>query len=78
MTKATRKASSPTAGGVRDAVRTMVGFGVAFLLVKIFGEETATGMTGMTEGIIVVITSAIFAFMGKSLRNAGSSAGKVI
>lgn len=78
MTKATRKASSPAMGGMRDAIRTMVGFGVAFLLIKIFGEETATSMTGMTESIIVVITSAIFAFMGKSLRNADNSAGKVI
>jgi len=71
MAEEKRKASSPTKGALRDAVRTFVAFVIAFLVVKIFGAEAAAGMSGATEGIIVIVTSAIFAFVGKAMRNQG-------
>jgi hypothetical protein len=40
--------------------------------------ETAINLQGATEGVVVIITSAIFAFIGKSMRNSGVSLGKVI
>jgi hypothetical protein len=73
-----RTASSPTTGAFRDAIRTFVAFVVAFALTKLVGEQTALNLQGVTEGMVVIITSAIFAFIGKSMRNSGLGLGKVI
>jgi hypothetical protein len=73
-----RVASSPTTGAFRDAIRTFVAFVVAFALTKLVGEETAMNLQGATEGLVVIVTSAIFAFIGKSMRNSGVALGKVM
>lgn len=73
-----RKASSPPVGAMRDAVRTLIGFIIAFGLVKLFGEDKAAELAGVSEGLVVIITSAILAFVGKAMRNDGMSAGKII
>ena len=73
-----RTASAPTTGALRDAVRTFVGFVVAFLAVKLFGEAGSEHVIGATEGLVVIITSAIFAFVGKAMRNKGLSFGKIV
>ncbi len=78
MAEKKRTASSPTAGGLRDLVRTFVGFGVAFIFVKIGGAVPGVDLAGMQEAVIVIIVSAIMAFAGKAFRGAGMSVGKVM
>lgn len=73
-----RKASPPSAGAARDAVRTLIGFGLFMLVAKVAGDENAAQMGGAVEAIVVVITSAVFAFVGKKLRNGGNKAGEVV
>ena len=73
-----RPASTPTKGALRDAVRTFVAFGVAFIFVKIGGAIPGIDLAGSQEAVIVIITSAIMAFAGKAFRNKGLSVGKVI
>jgi hypothetical protein len=73
-----RPASSPTAGGLRDIVRTFVAFGVAFTFVKIGGAVPGVDMAGMQEAVIVIIVSAVMAFAGKAFRGAGIGVGKVM
>jgi uncharacterized membrane protein YccC len=73
-----RIASSPTSGAFRDAIRTFVAFIVAFALTKLLGEATAVNLAGAQEAVVVIITSAIFAFIGKSMRNSGLAIGKVM
>jgi hypothetical protein len=80
--KKDRKASSPAVGGMRDAVRTIVAFGVAaglaFAASKMGLVEGQIDLAGIGEGITVVIVSAIMAFMGKAFRNNGQAVGKVL
>lgn len=64
-----RTASTPGKGALRDAVRTIIGFAVAFILVKFVGPETADQLAGPVESGIVVLVSMIFAFAGKKFRN---------
>ena len=78
MAEEDRVASSPIKGGMRDVVRTFVGFGVAFIFVKIGGAVPGVDLVGMQEAVIVIIVSAIMAFAGKSFRGAGIGAGKVM
>ena len=73
-----RKASSPAAGGVRDVVRTVVAFAVAFLFMKLGGAIPGVDLAGMQEAIVVILVSGIMAFMGKSFRSAGKSVGKIM
>jgi hypothetical protein len=42
------------------------------------GEATAVNLAGAQEAVVVIITSAIFAFIGKSMRNSGLAIGKVM
>ncbi len=82
MPENTRPASSPIKGSLRDAIRTFVAFIVAFLFTKLLGETTAVDLAGAQEAIVVIITSALFAFIGKVMRNKGgegwTSIGKII
>ena len=78
MAEEERVASSPVKGGIRDVVRTFVGFAVAFIFVKIGGAVPGVDLAGMQEAVIVIIVSAIMAFAGKSFRSAGISVGKVM
>ena len=73
-----RKASPPSIGAARDAVRTLIGFGAFMLLAKMVGDETATSLSGPVQALVVMVTSALFAFLGKKLRNTGSVAGEVV
>jgi hypothetical protein len=73
-----RKASSPIAGSLRDALRTFVAFGVAFVFVKIGGDIPGVDMAGAQEALVVIITSAILAFAGKAFRNNDVTIGKVL
>ena len=73
-----RKASTPTAGAARDAFRTLLGFGIAFLSVKLLGPETADTLAGPVEAGIVVLSSMIFAFVGKKMRNDEKPLGEVL
>lgn len=74
----TRPASSPAVGAARDAVRTLLGFIVAFGLTKIVGEQMASQMSGAVDAAIVIGVSALFAWAGKHFRNAGDGLGKII
>jgi uncharacterized membrane protein YccC len=78
MAETTRVASTPSQGALRDAVRTFVAFIIAFLLAKLVDAETAVNLAGATEGLVVIVTSAIFAFVGKMLRDKGNVVGKVV
>ena len=73
-----RVASSPLKGGMRDAIRTMIAFIVAFGFAKLLGATTAGEMAGPQEALVVIITSAVLAFIGKSMRNHGKSPGMVL
>ena len=77
-----RTASSPAAGGARDAVRTFIAFGVAALLAlaakKLGIVEGSVDLVGIGEGITVIIMSAVLAFAGKAFRNKGQVIGKVL
>jgi len=73
-----RVASSPVKGGLRDIVRTFVGFFVAFIFVKIGGAIPGVDLAGAQEAVIVILVSAIMAFAGKAFRGAGMSVGKVM
>jgi hypothetical protein len=63
---------------MRDAIRTFIAFLVALLFTKIFGEVTAVELAGAQEAIVVIVTSALLAFIGKAMRNAGMTLGKVV
>jgi len=65
----TRTASAPTTGMVRDSVRTTLAFALFWLLTKIVGAEMAESMGGAVEAVVVILTSALFAFIGKLSRN---------
>jgi len=78
MAETTRPASAPTTGALRDAVRTFVAFIVAFLFAKITAAGLEVDLTGVQEGVVVIITSAILAFVGKAMRNKGMTLGKVV
>jgi uncharacterized membrane protein YccC len=86
MAETTRVASTPTQGALRDATRTFVAFVIAFLLTRLVGAETAVDLAGATEGLVVIITSALFAFVGKLMRDkddlvvnpVGKVVGKVV
>jgi hypothetical protein len=73
-----RPASTPTTGMLRDAIRTFVAFLVAFLFTWLGGKIPGIDLVGMQEGVIVIITSAILAFMGKAFRNNDVTVGRVI
>lgn len=73
-----RPASSPTTGALRDVVRTFVAFVVAFAFVKLGGAIPGVDLAGVQEGVIVIITSAILAFVGKAMRNNDKAIGRVI
>jgi hypothetical protein len=73
-----RVASSPAAGGIRDIVRTFVGFFVAFAFVKLGGAVPGIDLAGAQEAVIVILVSAVMAFAGKSFRSAGMRVGKVM
>ena len=77
MPREDRVASSPVKGGMRDAVRTFVAFIVAFVFTKFVGETTAIDLAGAQEAVVVIITSAILAFMGKAFRDNNSLIGKI-
>lgn len=77
-TVTTRPASTPTKGGLRDIVRTFVAFVVAFAFTKLGGAIPGVDLAGMQEAVIVIVTSAILAFVGKAMRNSGMSLGKII
>ncbi len=78
MPENTRKASPPSIGAARDAVRTLIGFGVFMLVAKVVGDETAVSLSEPVQAMVVMVTSALFAFVGKKLRNSGSVAGEVV
>jgi hypothetical protein len=78
MPEEPRVASSPTTGAARDSFRTFVAFLVAFLFTKIFGEVAAVDLAGAQEAVITIIMSAVFAGLGKLMRNKGVALGKVI
>lgn len=78
MAEKARVASSPVKGGMRDLVRTFVGFVVAFIFVKIGGAVPGVDLAGAQEAVIVMIVSGIMAFAGKSFRSAGMKIGKVM
>ena len=65
----TRTASPPSVGMVRDSVRTTLAFALYWLLTKIVGAEMAESMGGAVEAVVVIITSALFALLGKLSRN---------
>jgi hypothetical protein len=73
-----RKASSPTTGAFRDSIRTFVAFVVAFVFTKLVGETTAIDLAGAQEAVVVIVTSALLAFIGKAFRNKGKALGKVL
>lgn len=73
-----RSASSPVKGSLRDAVRTFVAFIVAFAFTWLGGKIPGVELAGLQEGIVVIVTSAILAFMGKAFRNNGVAVGKVL
>jgi hypothetical protein len=59
-------------------VRTLIGFIVAFLLAKIVGTEAAASLSEPVQAGVVVVTSALFAWLGKTLRNRDNAVGKVV
>ena len=73
-----RTASSPTTGAFRDAIRTFVAFAVAFVFTKLLGETTAVDLAGAQEAVVVIITSAVLAFVGKAMRNKEVALGKIV
>ena len=73
-----RTASSPLMGSLRDSVRTFVAFIVAFGFVKLGGAIPGVDLAGVEEAVVVIGTSAILAFIGKAMRNAGATLGKVV
>jgi hypothetical protein len=73
-----RTASTPLAGGLRDMVRTFVAFVVAFGFVKLGTLVPGIDLASAEEAIVVIITSGILAAVGKVMRNAGMSFGKVV
>lgn len=78
----TRTASTPAAGGLRDALRTFVAFGVAALFAFIGSKlgDSAEGvdLVSMQEGLTVIIVSAVLAFLGKAFRNSNKAVGKIL
>ncbi len=70
-----RVASSPIKGSMRDAIRTFVAFVVAFGFTWLGGKIPGVELAGMQEGIIVILTSAILAFVGKAFRSSDGSDG---
>jgi len=78
MDEEPREASPPKVGAARDAVRTLVALGIAGLLVGTVGEEEAAKLSDAIAPAIVIGISALFAFLGKKLRNSGSKLGKVV
>jgi hypothetical protein len=73
-----RTASAPATGAFRDAIRTFVAFVVAFIATKFLGEATALDLAGAQEAAVVIVTSAILAFVGKVMRNSGMAIGKIV
>jgi hypothetical protein len=73
-----RPASSPIKGSMRDMVRTFVAFFVAFLFVKLGGALPGVELAGVQEAVIVILTSALMAFIGKAFRNSGMAIGKIL
>ena len=78
MDETTRVASPPSAGALRDAVRTSLAIGLTLLVARFFGEETAGKLSGAIEAGAVVIISAVLAFAGKVFRNNDQAAGTVV
>ena len=78
MDEEPREASPPRVGAARDATRTLIACGIAWLLVGVVGEEQAATMSDALAPAIVIGVSAVFAFLGKKLRNDGSKLGKVV
>lgn len=72
----TRVASSPTTGAARDSVRTLIGFGLFWLITRFTTPETAESLSGIVEGLIVIVTSAALALFGKLSRNKGAEEGE--
>jgi len=73
-----RPASPPLSGALRDAVRTFVAFVVAFGFAKLTQTGLDIDLTGAQEGLVVILTSAILAFVGKAMRNHGISFGSIV
>jgi hypothetical protein len=73
-----RTASSPLAGGLRDAVRTFVAFVVAFLFVKLGALVPGVDLASAQEAIVVIVTSGILAMIGKVMRDKGMPFGKIV
>lgn len=78
MPEEARPASSPATGAFRDSIRTFVAFLVAFAFTKMFGEVAAVDLAGAQEAVITIVMSAVFAGLGKLMRNKGNALGKVI
>ena len=49
-----------------------------WFLDKVVGDETAVSLSEPVQAMVVMVTSALFAFVGKKLRNSGSVAGEVV
>ena len=78
MAETMRVASTPNAGALRDAVRTSIAIGLTMLMAKLVGEETAASLSGTIEAVVVVAISALFAWVGKTMRNKSNPIGTVV
>ena len=70
-----RQASSPVSGAVRDSIRPSIGLGVGFLIAKFLPSQSGGDLQESVTGVVVVVVSAILAWLGKKLRDDGVVAG---
>lgn len=77
-TEEPRPASPPVKGLLRDVVRTSVAFVVAFGFTKLTTLGLNVDLSGLQESLVVIITSAILAYIGKVARDHGFSLGILV
>lgn len=74
-----RTASPPSVGALRDALRTILGFVVVWVLTKVIGAQAAADLSPQIEAVIVIAVSAGLAWFGKRSRNSATPVvGKVV